>query len=225
MDHRDISPEIAEIAKNYSSPALPSWVLRAQEILQQLQQRLQEFLESLFYVRKFGSSSSSSMSTLIQYALYIAGLIALIAILYLLFKRVKERKQDFAATTRGAAAVEKILDSAGYRAEALRLAEKSEFKGASRAAYLCFLQQMHEKGVAAFAPAKTNYEYRYLLSAYPHLKDEFMKLASIVEEVWFGNKQAEFNDYENCLAIVDQARFELEKIEKEKAMDVERREA
>ena len=152
------------------------------------------------------------MSVLLQYSVYLLGAIALLAICYLLWKRVAAGRQEKSATKRGAASVDKILDSQGYRQEAERLAGSGDYKGACRALYLCLLQNMHEKTVAVFAPAKTNFEYRYVLAAYPPLQSGFTQLIEIVENVWFGNKNAEQDDYTRCLQILAETEPEVERI-------------
>ncbi len=217
MDFKDISPQIESIAENYKSQKLPDWILRIQELIQQLLQWLQEFLENLFHVRHPGPSDSRSLSLLIQYGIYFAGIVALAAGLFFLLKYAARKKHEAAGGKRGAEKVERILSSQGYRTEATSLATSSNFRGACRSLYLCLLQQMHEKSVAVFAPAKTNYEYRYILSAYPLLQSTFVSIAEIVEEVWFGNREAENSDYTSCLELLDRAGLELDKIQSEKA--------
>lgn len=213
MEFKDHSAEIAAVSQNYAGHKLPLWLTRMQELVQQILQSLQEFLNTLFQMRSNGGiGDNRSLSTLLQFGLYLAGFVAFLAILYLLWKRVTLARTQAVANTRGAASIEKILGSQGYRQEAEKSALAGDFKGACRNIYLCLLQDMHERSVAAFAPTKTNYEYRYLLGQYPGLQSAFMKLAEIVESVWFGNKRAETSDYNECLGILAQALTESEKI-------------
>lgn len=213
MEFKDHSSQIAEVSKNYLHHETPGWLVRWQELLQQLQQWWYELWERIFNSQHgSGPTDSRGFSTLLQYGLYVAGLIAFVGICYLLWRRVLRLNEEKISTTRGASSMEKILDSEGYRQEAERLASAENYKGACRALYLCLLQYMHEKTVAVFAPAKTNYEYRYLLLSYPTLQSSFMELAEIVEVVWFGNKTAERSDYAECLEILSIAREEIERI-------------
>ncbi len=212
MEFKDVSPEIASVAQNYSGPKLPSWILKGQDLLLQFWQWLQEWLNALLRHKSPGDTDSSSFSTFMQFGLYAIGVAAVLTILYLLWRRVARNRESKIATTRGAASVDKILDSRGYRLEAEKMSSVGDFKGACRAVYLCLLQNMHEKSVAAFSPAKTNYEYRYLLAAYPNLLNDFMQIANIVEFVWFGNKQAETDDYSRCLTLLHATDAELEKL-------------
>ncbi len=212
MEFKDASPEISAVAQHYSGHKLPPIVLRLQDLLLQFLQWVQEWLNKIFRHHTAGPSDNKSMSILLQYAVYFLGAIALLAICYLLWKRVSSSREEQAATKRGAVSVDKILDSQGYRQEAGRLASARDYKGACRALYLCFLQNMHEKTVAVFAPAKTNFEYRYLLAAYPPLQSGFTQLIEIVENVWFGNKNAEEDDYTRCLQILAETEPEVERI-------------
>jgi hypothetical protein len=225
MDFKDISSEIASISHNYAIHKLPPWLLRLQEQIQQLLHKLREFLDSLFRHRAVGPGNNLTMSTLMQYGVYVAGGLAFLGICYYLWRRASVHQEVVAATKRGAASVDKILDSTGYRAQAEKLASAGEFKGACRALYLCLLQRMHEEKVAVFAPAKTNYEYRYILQAYPHLQTSFMQMADIVEQSWFGNKEAGGDDFTQCRDILSQAGTEVERIGAEKAKAAARAEA
>lgn len=216
MSHRDISAELAAVAPSYRSEQVPDWLIRIQELLQQLLQALQDIIENFFRLRPHGGTNSTAMSTVIQFAVYALGIVAVLAICYVLWKKAQAKTEKLAATKRGAAAVEKILDSAGYKAEAASFAKSGDFKSACRSIYLCFLQNMHEKSVVVFAPAKTNFEYRYLLVGYPSLQKEFVNLADIVEHVWFGNRRAEEADYNACLRLLDQADSEVERISQAK---------
>lgn len=217
MEFKDASSDIAEISKDYQFDPAPNWLVRIQELIQQALLALQQFLDSLFQTRHSAASDSRSLSTFMQLALCLAGAIALVFIIYFLWKRVKQVAEEKISSKRGASAIEKILDSAGYRQEAETLAQDGNYRSACRALYLCLLQLMHEKNVTPFAPAKTNYEYRYLLASYGKVQEGFKKLAEIVELVWFGNKEANRIDYEECIAILLSLEPEIEKISAEKA--------
>lgn len=213
MEFKDHSSEIDAVSKNYTYHETPTWLIRLQELLQQFEQWWQDLLEKLFNTHHgSGFGDSRGLSTLLQYGLYIAGFVALLLIFYLIWRRASHLNEEKKSTTRGASSVEKILDSEGYRLEAERLASQNNYKGACRSLYLCLLQVMHEKTVAVFAPAKTNYEYRYLLVSFPALQTSFIKLAEIVETVWFGNKTAEPTDYNRCLELLSDARVEVDRI-------------
>ncbi len=216
MSHRDVSAELAAIAPSYKSEPVPDWMIRVQELIQQLLQAAQDLLENFFRLRPHSGANNSAVSTVIQYIVYLLGAVAVIAILYVLWRKAQDKTEKLAATRRGAAAVEKILDSSGYKAEAANYAKTRDFKSACRSIYLCFLQNMHEKSVVVFAPAKTNFEYRYLLVSYPALQKEFINLADIVEHVWFGNRQAEEDDYTACLNLLAQADSEVDRISQAK---------
>lgn len=217
MEFKDASPDIAAISQNYSYQPSPSWLIRFQEAVREILQALEQLLNSLFQIKSPGGADSRAVSSAMMYAVYLAGALALIAILYYFWKRARQASEAEASTKRGASAVEKILDSQGYRNESARHAGTGDYKSACRYLYLCFLQLMHEKNVTAFAPAKTNYEYRYILSAYPSLQSGFKDLAETVELVWFGNKTADNSDLEQCKKILERLEPEIDRISAEKA--------
>lgn len=213
MAYKDISAEIAEIARNYQIPKAPNWLHRLQELAQQIAQWLQELLELIFKHRGPGHSDTRGISTFLQYLLYFAGAAALLIIVYLLLKRFLERKkEEDAKKSKASVSIEQILDSQGYAAEAEKLAAEGNFRGACRALYLSLLQVLHENSVAKFAPAKTNYEYRYLLAKHEELLSNFIPFAELVEEMWFGQKKADTNDYESCRQYLGKASMEAQRI-------------
>ena len=217
MDFKDLSPDIAAVSQNYSYQPAPNWLIRFQDAVRQVLSAIEQFINELFRIRSPGGADSRVVSSAMMWIVYAAGFSALLAIIYFLWKRARRTREEEASTKRGAAAIEKILDSQGYRDEAIRQSEAGNFKSACRYLYLCFLQLMHEKNVTAFAPAKTNYEYRYILAAYPSLQSGFRELAETVELVWFGNKSADNSDYQQCKDILARLEPEIERISIEKA--------
>lgn len=217
MDFKDASPDISAIAQNYSYEAPPSWLVKVQEIVREVLLAIEQWFNRLFRINSPGPADSKAISTVMQVWIYIAGFAALLAIIYFIWRRAKKNAEEQAATKRGATSVEDILDSQGYMNEAAKLAEKQDFRGGCRSLYLAFLRLMDERKVAAFAPAKTNYEYRYVLANYAKLQNGFKDLAETVELVWFGNKEADASDYESCLSIIRGLTPEIHRIGDEKA--------
>src|SRR5207302_11114168 len=84
--------------------------------------------------------------------------------------------------------------------EAGQLAEKQEWKNACRALYLSVLRLFAERDICEFMPARTNYEYYYVLARYPGLQGGFEDLATRVERIWFGGAEALSSDYDTCLS-------------------------
>lgn len=201
MDYKDISQEIESVGGSYHFSKPPQLILRTQELLQQLWQWLLEFLESL-NLKSPGPVDSRPMSGLLQAIVIIAGVVAFIVILYLLWNRLRSKQEKEKSLLRGASEVEKIPDFQRLKEEAERFAQEGNFRSACRTLYLALLQLLHEKEIAIFAPAKTNYEYCYLLAAYPSLVQSFREMAFLVELVWFGNKEAAGEDYAQSLELL-----------------------
>lgn len=202
MKYSDASPAIAEIAKNYQYPKHPEAVGNLQDLISQLLQALMDWLHSLNMTVP-QTTDSRGISISLQYSLYGLGVIGAVILIYVLFRHVKTRQKALASKKRGALDVEQELNASGWKEEADKLARTGEYRGACRALYLSLLQALDENKIAIFAPAKTNYEYRYLLAKHPEIRDGFASVADVVELVWFGNKTAGQEDYKACLMQVN----------------------
>lgn len=208
MSYKDVSRQIAEVAVNYQYQKPPEIVLQIQEFFRKVSQWLWELFDSLHIKAPVGTDSRS-FSGFLQIAVWIAGILAVLALVWFIWTRIKSSATSRAATTRGAASVEEILDAAGLKKQAAEQARQRQFKAACRSLYLSFLQLLHEREIAPFSPAKTNYEYLYLFGKHESLKAPFRSLADIVELVWFGTKTAEEADYAGCLKELEQLEVQV----------------
>jgi hypothetical protein len=199
---RDVTNEIAEVAKHYHFSKTPSIV---EDLIKQFWQIVRALLEWWNSLTGPHASAldSRNVSTLLQVVIYVATGCAMVALVVLLYRRARTAGGDKKRTTKGASAVEEILDARGWRTQAEKLAGTGDYKGACRAVYLCLLQSLHENEIARFAPAKTNYEYSYTLAKYPDIQTPFRDLAERVELIWFGNKQASREDYDVSIRQLD----------------------
>jgi hypothetical protein len=202
MPYPDITKELASIASRYQFHKPPDSVVRLQEFLRQLLQWLLEWLDS-FSIKVPGVADSRPLSLTMTIVVYGAGAVALIILGCVIWKRLKRNAQNEESIKKGTVAIEKILDSNGLKEEAARYAKANNFKAACRSLYLSLLQNLHEREIAIFAPAKTNYEYCYLLTSHTNLQTGFKKLAHRVELVWFGSKDADEADYDYCNVLVE----------------------
>ncbi|HEY9868722.1 MAG TPA: DUF4129 domain-containing protein [Candidatus Obscuribacterales bacterium] len=193
----DITPEIAEVARSYDFREPPDIIVSAQNWLAMVLRWLIDFLESL-HITLPGSADSKMVGALLQVLLYAAGFAAgmvLVAVALIRVRQIRNNKRQ--SSIRGSA-TESLLDSAGWKREAGRLAGASDWRGACRALYLSLLRNLDEKKVSPYAPTKTNYEYWYALARYPSLQLAFRQLADTVEAIWFGQKPAGPDDYSRC---------------------------
>lgn len=213
---RDISNELAEVAKHYHFAKTPTIV---EELIKQFWRIVRAILEWWNNLTSTHGSSldSRNVSFLLQIAIFIGAVLALVALVFLLYKKARTTGGDTARSTKGASAVEEILDAQGLRKQAEKLAAAGDYKGACRSVYLSLLQSLHENGIAAFAPAKTNYEYSYTLAKYPNVQTPFRELAERVEVIWFGNREASKEDYESSVVQLDSLAGEIARVAQLKA--------
>ena len=208
MGFHDISNELSKVSSHYHFHRPPAFVDTLREWLGKLARMLHDTLNELF--GQHGSSMDSrSLSALLQVLVYVLGIAAAIAVVYLLTRKLAAAGQEAAQTVRGATTVEEILDAAGWRKQADKLAEKQDYRGACRALYLCLLQDFDEHGIAKFAPTKTNYEYAYLLAGHPGMQSKFRQMADLVETIWFGNRRADEPEYQESLSQLRDIESEL----------------
>jgi hypothetical protein len=207
----DITAKIAEVARSYDFREPPDIILTAQNWLALLLRWLIDFLESLHIILP-GSADSKMVGTLMQVLLYASGFaggMVLIAVALIRIRRIRSKQR--LSSIRGSA-TESLLDSAGWKAEAARLAGSSDWRGACRALYLSLLRNLDEKKVSPYAPTKTNYEYWYALARYPSLQLAFRQLAYSVEAIWFGQQTAGADDYARCAEQLTAAEQEASRV-------------
>ncbi len=211
MDFKDITQEIADVASRYHYHKPPEFLVYLQELLSRVLRFLKDLFEQL-HLFNSGFSDTRMVGNLMQILIYAAGGICALLIIYLVFMRMTKLTQMSRLAQSGALENELLLTSQGWLNEAKSLAEKQHYKSACRAAYLSFLRLLDEKDVAPFAPTRTNYEYWYQLKKSREIQLTFRQLADIVELVWFGNKQAELNDFERCLELIDSSQPAIAKL-------------
>ncbi len=195
MGFRDVSKEITEVAGGYHFTQPPAVIEDLMVMFARVLRAILDFIRELFQPRG-GSLDSTGLSFLIQVGIYAIAAVAVGWLAYYLVKRASSNRAAAALATKGASAVEELLDADGWQRQAENLAKTQDYKGACRAVYLSVLQSLHENGIAQFAPSKTNYEYAYSLVKHPQIRDEFKELAETVETIWFGNKNATIDDYQ-----------------------------
>jgi hypothetical protein len=215
LSYKDISNELREVAAHYRFHRPPAFVDDFKEWLGKVIRSIYDFLHELFR-HTGGAMDSRSMSALLQGVIYVTAVAACLIAVYWLWRKAAVVQKEAAESTRGASAVEQILNASGWRMQAEKLAAKADYRGACRAVYLSLLQNLDERGIAQFAPTKTNYEYQYLLASFPSVQKEFRALADLVETIWFGNRQAEQHDYTDSIERLAAMDRELERLAAQK---------
>lgn len=218
MAYRDVSNEIAEVAKGYHFTKPPAAVEDFLAWLANTIRTLLGWLRDLFS-HNGGAMDSRGMSFLLQIAVYVVAVIAVCWLVYYLAKKAGTARSAQKRAIKGATVVEELLDADGWQHQAEKLASTADYKGACRALYLSVLQRFHENEIAQFAPTKTNYEYAYSLSKYPEIQSQFKSLAERVELIWFGNHTAGEDDFADSKGKVLEMDPEIRRIGAAKAQE------
>ncbi len=195
MNPRDIAPEIAAVADNYQYKKPPDLLLQVQEWIDKAWRFLADLLSSL-KMHMPGMADTNVVGNIMQILVLLVGGLCLFVIVYFAMRRMGQLSAQAKLAKKGQSAAYRLLDAAGWKAEAETLAKNEDWREACRALYMSSLRALHESAVIEFAPTRTNYEYWYALEPRSqHLARTFRALANQVELVWFGNKQAGADDY------------------------------
>ncbi len=197
---KDIANDIAAIAQSYQYHTPPKALTWLQEQINQLVRLVNDWLASIHL--HIGMSDSHAASGILQFLLYTAGIAAAAITITIVWSRLGTLRAQSAAARKQAYSVTKFLNSQGWKEEANKLADSGDFRGACRALYLSLLQLLDEKGMAKFAPSRTNYEYWWALSGKPSLQKQFRQLVGPVETIWYGGREAGKEDFLFCLSAL-----------------------
>jgi hypothetical protein len=215
VEPHDISKELAEVGRSYYFAEQPGFVRDLMQWAAKVVRSIVEFFREIFRHDQ-GAMDSHGMSFLLQVAIWAVGIVGVGLLAWALIYRARHYKKLIAQQVRGAADVEELHDSAGWKRQAEALAQQEDYKGACRAVYLSLLQDLHERGVAEFAPARTNYEYSYALSRHPQIQQRFRVVADRVELIWFGDRDATGDDYQSALRDLCEMDSEMQMIESQR---------
>jgi len=206
---KDVSQQIAEVAERYHYHDPPSFLVSLQELITRAIRWLKDFLESL-HIFTPGFSDTRMVGNVMQILLYMVGIVCAVLLIFAVWSRLHRLTAQSQLAKGGALTSEGMLDSAGWLEEAGKLKAQGKYKESCRALYFSLLRLLDEKGIFAFAPTRTNYEYWYALVRHKEIQRYFRELADRVELVWFGNKNADAADYDYCLELLKTATRETE---------------
>src|ERR1700722_8815967 len=88
MDIRDISPIIADVAKNYRYHKPPQALIFFQNLLEKMKRLLLDFLSQFHLLSPDTQSNTSAVGNLLQVILVIAGVLAIILLIYFVWRRM-----------------------------------------------------------------------------------------------------------------------------------------
>lgn len=205
MEYRNISREISQVAKDYQYQEPPSFLLQLQDWLSELSRLIRDFLNSLNFPG-FGGADNTKIADFLQVLVVVAAVLMIIMVAILSLRRLEHLELQRKLALGKLETAEEILDAAGFKKQAAKLAEARLWREACRAIYMSTLFLLDEKKILAFASTKTNYEYIYSLKADARGKKilkPFREMVDEFEQLWFGYYQASENNYGNCLKLID----------------------
>lgn len=202
MDFQDVSPQLEKLASEFQYKDPPDFFVQFQDLVSYVFRALADFLRQ-FSITLPGTGDTSVIGDLMKFIIMGVGVACLIAVMFFMSKRMKHLSAQAALAKRGATSLEELLDSAGWKQKGEELARERLFKDACRAVYLGVIYALDEKKILSFTPTRSNYEYFYALHGKENLQRTFRQLADIVEEIWFGNHQADQRDYDQCVLLSD----------------------
>jgi len=170
-------------------------------------------LESLFDAlgRLFGGVRAGGASSwLSKYGQWIViGALILLAALggaYVL-NRVEWKRGRRAKTVVDVETIEdaRVLTGDEWRQTALQLAAQGEHRLAIRAVYLGILRTLDQNGFLHYDPTLTNWEHLANLrsGAHPRLYDTLQPVTTRFDTVWYGERHAGANDFQQFLEVYD----------------------
>ncbi len=212
MDYKDVKPQLEKLAGEFQYKDPPDFLVQLQEMSSYILRAVADFLRQ-FRIILPGSADTSAVGNLMQILIFVVGAICLVAVLYVMFNRMKHLKEQAQLAKRGALSLEEILDSKGWQERAATMAQQNNFGEACRALYLSILYRLDESQILAFTPTRSNYEYWYALAGKEGLQRGFRRLSDMVELMWFGEYEANADDYAYCHQLFSTLESELKFLE------------
>jgi len=111
----------------------------------------------------------------------------------------RDRQQN---PVHGAAERQRLSES--YRREAGLAAERQDYTEAIRFLFLSLVYRFDETGKAGFHREQTNHEYLSLFEHRPTLRDSLGVFVDVLDNYWYGQRQAEPERYAECKALYQQ---------------------
>jgi hypothetical protein len=149
-----------------------------------------------------GAADSRLASNILQTSVCLLGIVSLFLLLFAVWWRLTHQPSHKGLSKTAQEQKVQLLDSAAWKSQASRWAKEGNWKEACRAIYLSALRLFDERSILEFSPTRTNYEYFYSLARFQKLADSFRMLAQIEEFIWFGDREAASDDYQQSLELL-----------------------
>jgi hypothetical protein len=195
----DIHLQIGSIAKNYHYHEPIPWLIYLRDSLTHAYRWLLDWLSSLllaFHVEADTRAVGNTMKAMF----ILAGASAIGLIIVLALRQLKRRNQKAEITPTDVYRCDRLLTYNDWLKKAIEATKVCQWKEACRAVYMACLRLLDERGILPFVATRTNLEVCYALSGNKRVADIFRRLASNVDTIWFGRKEADEEDFHNCLS-------------------------
>jgi len=198
MEFKNVSHDLGEIAKNYDYRQPPDILLRLQDLLAYINRFLRD-LFSMLKLPQFGNADSRGVADLMQVLVIIAGVVGAVMVLLLVASRLRTLQAQRNLALGSIVVGDSPLDSVGWLKLAQELENNQSHREACRAIYMSVLHLLDERNVVPFSATRSNYEYFYALKRMQSVAESFRRLVDSVEYIWFGDKQANNDDFRYCM--------------------------
>ena len=202
MNFPDISEQIRQVASGYRYNKPPEFLSLFQETLERVLRIIADLLDML-HIHIPALTDSRSVSNLMHIILVLIGIVCFIALVFAIAMRIRQVRFAQERTKTLGTATNILLTSKDWQRESDNLASQKQWREACRALYFSLLRLLDEREILRFSPTRTNYEYSYALVRRKELAEGFKKLVTVVEATWFGNYQANEEDFDRCKTLVD----------------------
>jgi len=178
-----------------------------QQLLDQMRQRIREFLRRLFPERESSGTLTVPLPELSSFLVVVGGMI----LFFVLFSVLQDLNGVFVSEAELATRAD--LDDANLTANtALKKAHKlsagGDYRSAMRYLYLSTLLLLDERDILRYDRTLTNREYVKHLRRFPRLARTFQDVVSVFDRVWYGNQTLSASDFEEYAGKVEDLKRE-----------------
>jgi hypothetical protein len=206
--YADIHGLIASCAQRYEYQKVPGIFTVIQDAIVTILRWCLDLLASFLSLVP-GYTDTRSISNLMKTGMYILGLICAVLLVWFICRKMITMAKNAKSRTGSATAVRRILTSKDWFNQATEFSHQSNWKEACRCLLLASLRLLDEEKIVPFAATYTNFEYWYALSQHKKIRSAFREIADIVDVSWFGNVDAQEQDFNNCLQQFKKIEAEL----------------
>jgi hypothetical protein len=176
------------------------------DLMESIQKKIADFLNWLFGGKRSPSGKAvPGLAPFIVYTLYFLAAVGALIGLYYLARSLVEYRRTVRRRTGALAGLD--LDELALPdplASSRELAERGDYRGALRLAYIASLRRLAQAGLLVLQENRTNWEYQRSLRRRSTLAyDVLLPATRLFDAVWYGGRQATPAEYEIVVAAHD----------------------